>query len=130
MAYPAVSVNAEVYNVGHFQITLAQTGPDTANINVREWPPGLAIGVPESSQDYDVTNVRVDVAHDMITCQTKSFFLTPVITFILSDMNRTPSVTIEITHALFKNGTTTYPISAEDRKALSDFLAAAQFPGM
>lgn len=126
---PAVAIKADVPGQGHFRITLAKTGYDSASLDVREWANGTDLaGPPTTDNSYPLKTVRVSKTLDVITCQTSSFWLTPVITFSLSREKMLPSVTVAITHALFANKTTTYPLTPADRVALGKFLVDSAFP--
>jgi hypothetical protein len=122
-----VSVSSDVLDEGHYQVTLAQTGIDTASLDVRQWNTGSDIsGNPDSDNSYALTMVRTHGTG--LTCVTSAFMQNPSIALTLSPAGDIPSVSLAVTHTWFNNETHDYPLSASDYADLQAFIVAAAFP--
>lgn len=127
MTFAMVSVTSDVIDDGHYEVTLAQTGLDTADINIRKWTLGSDYtAAPASESSYNLASIRSRVGS--FVCTTEAFLQTADITFSLSAPGMVPSVSVNVTHTWFSNADHVYPISAADYADVQAFLAAAAFP--
>lgn len=122
----ATSFSADVVGDAHHQVTISQTGPDTASIDLRAWPIGSNYaGVPASDAKYSVTGVRV--LGNRLTCTESMWFLSYAIELDLSPPGNQPSATVKVA-GIGANSTMIYPITQADHDEISKFLVAAAFP--
>ncbi len=124
MANAYVSVTSDVLDDGHYLVAVAQTGPDTADVDVEKWKLGGDYLQPcESDEAHSLTHVRVGSGGTVVTCKTTVTIvfmsITHDITMTLSKAGQAPSLTVE---------GQTYPLSAKDHADVDAFLKASNFP--
>jgi hypothetical protein len=123
MTYPAVTVAPVMPDGSKASLTIVQTGPDTASLNLQSTPVG---GTP-TQEGYRLSHIRSDGTK--IVAQGPSFlFVTPQITFELSAPPQQSAATMTVSHALMHNGSTVFPLSQDDHDGLAAFLKTAVFP--
>ncbi len=124
----AVSFEADVLDDAHYEFTIASTGRDTGDLDVRKWDQGADINGPATSDaHYSLSNIRRTA--NIVTCLGPHVAMVhPHITFELSATNRQPSLIMTIDHAWMYNQRKVCPLSQDDRDALGVFLDKAAFP--
>ena len=127
MPNAAVSFPADVVGDAHYQVTLVQTGIDTANFNKRSWPIGSDYTQPPASeQNFALTNVRVFA--NKLTCKTSPmWFVTDEIELDLSPPGNTPSATIKVT-GIGAPPTMFERITQADHDLIAKFFADGDWP--
>ena len=118
---PTVQVHSDSPNGAVKLITLSKTGSTTAAIDIE------LVGEPNSREHFDLSEVATNAARSVITCVAQVFFMNPDVTVTIATGTH-PAVAITISHALFGNGTTTYPLKKGDDALLLSFFAEARFP--
>jgi hypothetical protein len=122
-----VSIQGDVANHGHLEFTLAKTGPNTASLDVRDWPIGSNYLLkPATDNTYELENIIVN--GNVLTCTTPKWPLTPTLKLTLSKPPQSPSISLVITGALWNNATYVMPLSSADYQNALDFLTQSAFP--
>ena len=124
MSIAPLTIEAADASGNEYQVNVAPTGADSADLIVEEWEPGAdqSTDDPASDNSYALTGIKV--SGDVITCQTTAVFGTPEVTITLGDA----SVTIAVSHILFAPGPTTLPLDAKTAAQVRAWLTAAKFP--
>lgn len=117
---------ADVVDKGHFQFLIQQTGPDTADIDVRQWAIGSDYGqTPQSEHSFKLTNCRS--LGNKMTCSAQIFlFVSDSVEIDVSPQPNTPSV--EVKWGPIGATDVLAPVSQQDHDAVVSFLANASFP--
>ncbi len=121
---PTVRVHSDGPNGEVKLITLTEAGPTTAAIDIE------LVGNPNSREHFDVSDVATDAARSVITCVAHVFLVNPDVTVTIEAVpaGTRPEVTITVSHAVFGNGSTTYPLRVGEDGLLRSFLGKARFP--
>ena len=125
MSNAAVSFGASVLDDGDYQTVIAQTGPDTASIDIRKWATGADQSQPPASDAvYAAKNVRV--LGKMLSCDVSEWFITDRVRIVLSGAGVTPSVSVSVSG--IGGFSKVFPLSQADHDAIAAFLVDASFP--
>lgn len=122
----AASFDADVVDSGHYHITVAQTGLDTANLSVRTWPIGSDYSQPpQSDHSFSLTNCR-ELGLRMTCSAQVAWFISDGVEIDVSAAYVSPSIKVQVSG--IGGFTTLAPVSQADHDQMLTFLKAANFP--
>jgi hypothetical protein len=110
---------------GSFEIVLEKTRAAACSVRVLEFASPTA-GVPVSDNTYDLFDI--EMAGLTMVAKTSAMWLTPTVTIAFSTGVASHQVSIMIEHSIFKDGSTVYPLSADDYANVLAWLKSCAFP--
>lgn len=105
-----------------FILSLTKKGQAEGEIRVMSWKPGNNSKRPNTDDRTPLYNIRRK--GNKVTCLARVFGPDPVVTFEIS----AKAIKVNIAGALASNGTTVYPLDADEVEEILAFLDEAQFP--
>ena len=127
----SLSITSDIQDDGHYVVTIVQTGPDTASLDIKEQPFGTPPSIPPHIENtYELTSVRATGDHLTAVTSAAAGLQHPSIDIQLSQPGQIPSATLTVGHTWWSmsNFTKVMVLTQAQRDQADAFLKSAKFP--